>query len=52
MTAVFYVASLSLFASSMCNPDRPYIEPFVVLVALSAILLGRRLHRRLYEHNT
>lgn len=48
VSAVMYVAGLQLFASSMCNPDRPSIVPIVGFLLASAVLFGVLLYRRLY----
>ena len=48
ITLLYYVCSLQLFASSMCNPSRPYIEVWVFMLISSAALFGAVLYRRLY----
>jgi len=45
---LFYVTSLCMFSSSMCNPTRPGIEYFVPMLICSTVLCGVMLHRRLY----
>ena len=45
---LFYVVSLVLFGSSMCNPVRPGIEYFIPMLIFSTVLCGVMLHRRLH----
>ena len=44
----FYVGSLVMFSSSMCNPARPQVGIFAVMLLVSAVLFGTMLHRRIY----
>ena len=49
LAMLFYVVSLCLFCSSMCNPTRPGIEILGPMLAGAAVLFGVLLHRKLYR---
>jgi len=48
LSAILYVTAIAWFSSSMCNPDRPYMNAILVCLLASAFFFGFCIYRRLY----